>query len=257
MILLVASCGGGANNPTAPSSPRASSVSVVLENPLTVGGTSQATATATLSSGDAQPVTTGFRSDTPSVATVTDGGLVTGIANGLANIFVVSGGAQGTVNLRVVPSYQGQWRGSYSVEFCNASGVLEDLCDSLFSVNRVLPVSMSISQNSIGIAGTFFFGTVAFDPFTAQIEGDGSASFSAGSVDNSLITSTATWRISSPQQGRLTGRVTMRFRPSEDVPGSAEVRAEIVDWLNKIDARSAGPLVAPGARSFGEAIATP
>ena len=41
-------------------------------------------------SGQSQAVATGFLSDTPGVATVTDGGLVTAVSQGRANIYVAS-----------------------------------------------------------------------------------------------------------------------------------------------------------------------
>lgn len=57
-----------------------------MSNALRVGQSEQATATASLTGGGSQPITAGFRSDSPGVATVTDAGLVTALANGLANI---------------------------------------------------------------------------------------------------------------------------------------------------------------------------
>ena len=60
-----------------------------------MGQTTQATGSATLSSGQAQSVTTGWLSDAAAVATVSDAGLVTEGPNGRATIYVVSGGRQG------------------------------------------------------------------------------------------------------------------------------------------------------------------
>lgn len=39
--------------------------------------------------GQSQALTTGWLSDAPAVATVTDAGLVTGVANGRATIYVI------------------------------------------------------------------------------------------------------------------------------------------------------------------------
>lgn len=95
------SSGGGGSTPVAPS-PTVTGVAVTLASSvLRIRETTQATATATLSNGQTQAVTTGFRSDAPDVATVSDGGLVTAVAAGLANIYVVFGGSQGLAQIRV------------------------------------------------------------------------------------------------------------------------------------------------------------
>ena len=51
-------------------------------------------------------MTSGWLSDAAAVATVTNAGLVTGVANGRATIYVITGG-QGQQAVRVVPDYQG------------------------------------------------------------------------------------------------------------------------------------------------------
>ena len=81
--------------------------SVTLASVLRVGESVQASAVATLDDGSTRSLTTGWRSDVPEVATVTDGGLVTGAAAGHANIYVIAGGVQGLRSLRVVPDYHG------------------------------------------------------------------------------------------------------------------------------------------------------
>lgn len=106
--LLAVSCGG---SPTGPN--RTASIAVTLPSVPRVAETAQATAVATLNTGDARPLSTGWRSDAPAVAAVTNAGLVTGVANGVATISITSDAVQGTKSLRVVPSYHGQWTGSY------------------------------------------------------------------------------------------------------------------------------------------------
>jgi serine/threonine protein kinase len=63
------------------------------------------------SNGQTQAITSGWLSDAPNVATVTTGGLVTGVANGRASIYVIARGRQGQQVVRVVPDYQGRWAG--------------------------------------------------------------------------------------------------------------------------------------------------
>jgi hypothetical protein len=98
-------------------------VEVVLPNALLrASETTQVTATATMSNSQAQVVTAGFQSDTPSVARVSDSGLVTAVAEGRANIFVVYQGRQGLAQVRVMGSplvvtfntFAGYGSGSYT-----------------------------------------------------------------------------------------------------------------------------------------------
>jgi hypothetical protein len=91
--------------PSAPSTPTVTAVELAVQNTLLrANETTQVSATATLSNGQTQQVTAGFRSDTPSVATVSDAGLVTALGEGRANIFVVYQGKQGLAQVRVMGS---------------------------------------------------------------------------------------------------------------------------------------------------------
>ena len=62
---ILSGCGDdGGGNPAAPSS-NVSSIAIVLSPALKIGQTEQATATATLTGGGTQSISSGFRSDTP------------------------------------------------------------------------------------------------------------------------------------------------------------------------------------------------
>ena len=127
----LAACGGSPSSPSGGNSggntgggtPTVSSVAVTLTSPLRIGQSSQASATATLSNGTTQAVTSGWQSDAAGVATVSAAGLVTAIANGTATISVSSGGRQGQQALRVVPDYDGTWSGTYLVTACTETGI--------------------------------------------------------------------------------------------------------------------------------------
>jgi hypothetical protein len=242
MAVAAAACGGdSAATPAAPTN-RTTAVTLTLTSPLIMGTTQQATASATQSAGGAQAVTTGFKSDVPAVATVTDAGLVSAMTNGVANIYVVSGGAQGLANVRVIPSYSGQWRGSYSVRSCTQTGIFTsaNLCTSTFVVNHVLPTTMTLTQNGTSVAGTFFLGSVAFGSVNGPIESDGATSFSATGVDTSVAITTVSWRINSPQVGRVTGVHSQLWR-ANGASGEMRVDSEIVDWLNKTSSVPVNP----------------
>ncbi len=233
MAAVAAACGGDGSSPTGPSASATSIMATLDRNPLFIGQTGQATANVSLSTGQTQAVTSGWRSDVPAVATVSDTGTVMGVANGLANIYVVSNGRQGTINLRVAPNYQGQWRGSYIVQGCTESGGFVGQICSNFAVGRVLPTSMTLTQTGLAISGQFQLGQIGFGSFSAPIEGDGSAAFSAGDTQASSISINTSWRINALADGRLTGAHTQVWRAS-GLAGEARVTAIIVDWLNRV-----------------------
>ena len=255
-VLLVAclfavACGG--SSPSAPSAPQTSSVSVVLAGSLISGRTAQATATATLSNGQTLAVTTGFRSDNPAVATVTDAGMVNAVANGVTNISVAHGSQQGARPIRVYPSYQGQWRGSYVIRNCTSSGVFAappNFCDG--KVNTVLPVSLTLTQADDTITGSFLLGALPFSTFSAPIEGDGAVGFNATMTQTGAVSIMASWRLNSAMDGRITGRGSQLWR-APGLTGEGTLDSDVVDWLNRIgtaaSAREHGSRPAPGDRT--------
>ena len=250
LAVILVGCGDDSTTPmTAPSPTTA--ITVTLPTILVVGVNQQASAIATLANGATQALSAGFRSDNASVATVTDTGLVTPVANGRVNIYVVSGGQQGTANTRVVPNYQGTWRGSY-VTGCVSTGWWQypgpDSCAGLD--HRVLPTTMSLTQNGASISGTFQLGRVAFSPISSPIEEDGSTAFTGTAMISSAISIETQWQINSPQQRRITGGHTQIWR-GNDVSGEMRIYSGIVDWLTLVSGGTviagAGATVTAGA----------
>ena len=146
-----------------------------LDQSTQVGETGQAVGMAALSNGQAQPVTAGWRSDAPAVATATDAGLVTGVSNGRATIFVVSGGRQGQQVVRIVPDYQGQWNGLLRVTSCTQSGAWASIgfCDDFF-VGSTDTFALNLTQSGESVTARANYGTgFVFSPVTAPIDGEG------------------------------------------------------------------------------------
>lgn len=216
LVLLggIVACGGDSSSPSSPSTPAVTtqSITLALASPLAVGGTAQATAVATMSNGTAQNITSGFKSDVAGVATVTDNGMVTAVAPGGANIYVVSGGQQGTKNIRVVPSYEGKWSGSYYVTGCAHSGVfaLANMCDS-FAPNKVFPYNMNLSQSGDTVSGAFAMGTLVFSQSSNTIDGNGQLALS-GSYYSGTTSVNASWNLTCPTSGRLAGTIQHAWR---------------------------------------------
>ena len=243
---LIAACGGD-TAPTTPSTPRASAVTVNLPSPLVVGQTQQASATATLASGGTQAVTTGFRSDTPNVATVTDAGLVTPVANGRVNIYTTVSGVQGTANVRVVPRYQGQWRGTYVIRTCRSTGWFAqspDTCNDEARPGRVLPATMSFTQSGESVSGSHQLGAVPFGAITSPIAPDGSIRFNSTSTTASPISIDTTYTLNSTTDGRLTGGQVQVWRAS-GLAGDMRIESEVLDMNRIVSSLSGAPAAVP------------
>lgn len=214
-IATLAACGDDSGSPAAPSS--TASVSVTVASPVRMGQTAQATGTETRSNGQTQAVTTGWQSDAPGVASVTTGGLVTGVANGRATIYVVASGRQGQQVVRVVPDYQGRWIGGLRVTSCAETGVFAetDFCDA-FPVGETFGHSLNLSQTGEQLTATASYGPeVAFAPANAPIREDGSVAFSTSGnyTEGGIVLSlTPSFTINSPRVSELTGTATDVWR---------------------------------------------
>ncbi|NOT43683.1 MAG: hypothetical protein HOP14_03660 [Acidobacteria bacterium] len=210
-VLLVGCGDDGGGDVTGPSS-TVTAVSVVLgASEILVGETTTATATATLSTGATQSVTTGWRSDQPGAATVSDSGTVTGVGNGRATIYVVTGGRQGQQVIRVYPVYRGTWTGLSTVTGCTASGAWVGFCESEFSdLGDSFDTRLAASQILGTVTGTGTSAGVTFPGFTAPIDADGAIQFT-GATDVGGIRDEATWHLRPAGTASLTGSLIEVF----------------------------------------------
>ena len=227
----LAACGGKSDSPIAPSA-TTSSISVTVNSPVRMGQTTQVSGTSMLSNGQSQPITSGWQSDATSVATVTDAGLVAGISNGRATIYVVSGGRQGQQVIRVVPDYQGSWSGGLRVTACTQTGIFiqAGFCNE-FPVNSTdSDYSLSLAQSGELMTARASFGSpLDFPSIAAPIQADGTSSFAPTVVvtDSGLtLTVDATFAINSPRVGELAGTVSHIWRVP-NVSGEARVVNDI------------------------------
>ena len=235
-LALFAACGDG-NSPlgssstTAPS-PTTTAVTVTVSNPVRMGQTAQATASETLSDGQTRAITSGWLSDAATVATVTNGGLVIGIANGRATIYVVAGGRQGQEVVRVVPDYQGRWSGGLRVTSCTQTGVVATLgfCDDN-QVGMTYRYALSLSQSGAQMSAMVDYGVPwLFPSIAAPIREDGTSAFtpSMSATDSGVTVSIdAAFNINSTRVGELTGTVNEVWR-IPNVPGEGRVTQDIV-----------------------------
>jgi hypothetical protein len=196
-----------------------------------IGASDTFTATASLSTGGSQPVTSGaWGSDTPGVATVDATGKVTGVGSGMATIFVDYQGRRGTKLIRGLPNFQGAWSGSYAVTACTQNGDFAriNFCSN-FSVNRVLPTNLNLTQDRDRVQGRFFLGTLGGDG-SGPVQGNGQLLLT-GAIQDPAATLETTWSLVSPTAGRITGSLSFIWRTS-GLSGDMRVSADIRD-LNR------------------------
>lgn len=228
----VAACGDSdsSGSPTSSSS-TTTGVAVTVSSPLRMGQTAQASGTETRSGGQTQNITTGWLSDAPAVATVTGAGLVTGVANGRATIYVVAGGRQGQQVIRVVPDYQGRWSGVLRVTSCTESGIFAqvDFCDE-FPAGSTDGYTLALAQSGELMTATASYGGPAFPGVAAPVREDGTSAFTPQmSITESGVTLTldAAFNINSLRVGELTGTVNEVWRVP-NVTGEGRLTQDIV-----------------------------
>ena len=219
------------SSPSAPSSTSstASSVNVTLTSPIRMGQTAQASAVAALSNGQSQNVTSGWRSDNVGVATVTDAGLATGVANGQATIYVITGGRQGQRVIRVVPDYHGAWEGSLRVTSCTQTGIFSEFgACSDFPMSSGVGFDLSLLQTGEAMNARLDLG-LGDQTVASPIAPDGSAAFtSRASLTEEGLTLTldSAWQLTSTRVGALSGTVNDVYRFT-GYSGEARISYEI------------------------------
>jgi len=244
LSLIATACGGG-STPSAPSAVAQSITITSSSDMLFIGAAETFTATATISTGATQPVTAGvWGSDAPSVASVDGSGRVTGVGPGMATIYVDFQGRRGTKLIRGIPNYQGAWMGSYAVTGCSQTGDFArvNFCSN-FSVNRVFPTNLNLTQDRDRVQGRFFLGTLGGDT-SGPVQTSGELLLS-GAVQESPSTIETSWSLQSATAGRVTGRLSLLWR-SSGLSGDMRVNADIRD-LNRTSSIAAIAAARAGA----------
>jgi hypothetical protein len=268
MLLLlvgVASCktsstssGNGNPNPGAPT-PTVSSIAINLQNTVRAGTSVTASATATLSNGQTEAVATGWRSDAPTVASITDGGAITAHANGEATITVSRGAAQASRRIRVTPNYEGRWAGQLRVGSCAATGGYVGLCEYNGGViGMLIPVTLTLRHSGdLTVSVELAIDVLAYAPTTSQIEGDGRIRFATnGSYQATTSEASADVNV---VDGRLNGTARERYTAYGLLAGTVTFDSTLVDVVRTGPAAAATPPMPiaglPGRVSMTPAIA--
>ena len=218
-LAVSAACSGGSK--TAPA-PTANSITINLQDVLRAGLAVVATGNATMSNGQTQAVTTGWRSDAPTVATITDGGSITPLANGEVTVSVSFSGANASKRLRVTPNYDGRWSGSQVITRCTATGLFAGICDEGGSIIGVsFPIGLtSRHPANLTVSGEFSIEGFAYPTFTTPIESNGAIAFSSTASDE-IIRGDVSWTMNSTTVGQASG--TIRETYSAPTVGSGDV----------------------------------
>lgn len=241
---FVAACGGGPTRPGGQNDASVNSITVTLRDVVLVGTTAVATGTATLNNNQTQAVTTGWRSDAPAVASVTDGGTVTGRSNGEATIIASSGGREGVKKVRVAPHYDGRWQGMQIVTACVATGALAGLCEEDGgSIGLPFPIALTAKHpTDLSVEGEFTVEALLFPTFSTQIAADGGIAFGSTTTEDG-VRANVSWQMNSTENGRATGTI----REVYSVPGiSGEL---IYDSNLSAFTRSGALSAAPASRT--------
>jgi hypothetical protein len=209
--------------------PAATTVSVAISpstDMIKIQGTESFAVTATMSDATTKAVNGTWTSDATSVATVDSSGKVIGVGPGQATITVSYDTAKATRTIRVVPDYQGNWTGDYTVLSCSDSGKFhsEDWCAAATQAGTI-HVTMTLTQTRDSVTGPWTHSQMAG---TAQgtIEADGTLTLSGtGTMDTIPMTITG-WRSRSTDNKTQTGKFTMTFTSSV-WSGSSQASVEI------------------------------
>jgi Bacterial Ig-like domain (group 2) len=199
VIAAVMAC----KNESSPTAPSFTAVAITGNGSLTsVGQTSQLTATATLSDGTMQNVTTTatWQSSSPAVATVSNAGLVKAVAAGTTTITATYQTKTGTSTVTVTAapapfsSLAGTWVGTWNDTRYNVSGTLTAtfaVSGSTVAATGVIGLQVFGLSNEVGTGtGTVAGQTLNFI-FTASTVGSGNGTLASGGAGSGSGTVTA------------------------------------------------------------------
>lgn len=187
-------CGGSATSPGA-----VTTLTLTLPASVGVGESVRASA----------PVSAMWHSGDPSIATVTETGVVTGVRNGRTTITVTHDGQQAAANVRVVPEYRGQWSGTYRITQCTpgpSEVYRQTFCGSVDRTSGT--VTFTLVRNGEFVTGQFQLFGAAFPAFSVPIAEDGSIQFTSTTVavPTGAMKTDAQFTLNSGRRGEIDGR---------------------------------------------------
>jgi hypothetical protein len=200
LLVFVCGCGGGGSTAPSPSSSLQSPTITTANTMIYVGQTVQFAATG---SG-----TIRWGTDAPGVAAVdVPSGRVTGAGIGRATIWAENEGGRTTRGLRGLPSYAGNWQGTYAIVGCQATGDFLRIrfCTDFFSQGEMLSIGLQMSQTDDRVSGSFAFGDLVGALSSASVSDAGQLPATGQYTDGEGSISLQNARWESPSPGTITG----------------------------------------------------
>ena len=224
--VFAAACGSS----PAPPTPVVTGVTITSANSMVfIGANEQMTAAVTTNTGGGQTPVGTWGTDNASIATVSQTGLVTGVASGQVTIFFeASGGPRGTKLFRILPNYVGSWTGNYVVTNCTQSGtfVSANLCGpGNFTVGAPFQYAFNLTQTLDSVSGRIFLGTVQFDQTTGPVALSGELVLTSQTVVGTTRIDVAA-RVNSGSPGALVGSIGQNWT-NTSVTGNASITGTI------------------------------
>ncbi len=208
-----------------------------------VGSTVQQAGMLTLSNGHTVEAPSGYASDTPSVATITPSGAMTGISIGDMTISVDYQGFHASQKVRVLPSYSGIFEGTYTLDRCTDSGGFTDtgFCAS-FPAGWVGYLAMSNAQSAdlTSLTGAFKFDQSTQAPVgtsTGTISSSGDLTYAGALVSGTTRIEFRNFSAASTSAGHITGHFEI-VETDSTLTGSGVMTCTIADL-----ARTSGGVV--------------
>src|SRR5262249_54293793 len=122
-----------------------------------------------------------------------------------------------------IANYAGNWSGTYSVTGCTQTGgvAAANICGAL---GNTAPYSMSLTQSSRNVSGTFTLGSITFPSTGGTVGRDGSLQLNATVINNG-VTIVVSWnlRMASTQ---MSGNISQQWA-SSTLSGGATVAGTI------------------------------
>jgi Big-like domain-containing protein len=226
LVLLVSSCSKGSS--TSPGDgDDGFSINVTSPNAnVFLGATEQMTATAS----DGHALSGSWGTDAPAVLSVSSTGVVTAVSAGLANIFFVAEGRQGTKSMRALPNFAGNYTGQYVVTSCSSTPALEDVLDICRTAPAGTLVPYTFAFNQVGpvLSGNvLILGIPVVPSFSTTIGAGGDATVVGTVAAPGGYPVNTTWTIVQKTAGAITGTITQTVTAPGVVAGQATISGSI------------------------------
>ena len=220
--VAMTACGDG-KSPVAPAANVTGlTITLAADGPIYIGAATQLQATETLSDGTTRAAAPAWSSDTPTVATVSQAGIVTATGAGETTIAADSDGRRTTVRIRVYPNVNGTWSGIESFSSCDDSGVFEGVCSEpdFYTQGEQFRHDSRYIQTNAAVDVTIDLGDGILASGSGVVTVPGELQLSSARAvpeDSSLTLDIQDLRFRSDVPARLTGTYLLRL----SVPGVA------------------------------------